>query len=198
MKNKEIQEQRMRGYFIQAAKEILVGEGIKSLSVRSVSERAGYSYTTLYSYFIDLNDLIFYCVKDFYQECFDFVNNDSDNNAQGLDVIEHKAMSYIKYFINYPSVFELFFIERVLNFGNKEETIKLITNSLTSMSKQNWDNLLTNNILDTNTINKKQVKLQLLVTGLLIHYINRRDPAQYSEFMSIATEQIHDILFGTL
>jgi AcrR family transcriptional regulator len=198
MKNKEIQEQRMRGYFIQAAKEILVGEGIKSLSVRSVSERAGYSYTTLYSYFIDLNDLIFYCVKDFYQECFNFVNNNNDNNAQGLEGIEQKAMSYIKYFINYPSVFELFFIERVLNFGNKEETIKLITNSLTSISKQNWDHLLTNNIIDTNSINKKQVILQLLVTGLLIHYINRRDPAQYSEFMSLATEQIHDILFGTL
>lgn len=195
MKNKEIQEQRMKGYFIQAAKEILVGEGIKSLSVRSVSERAGYSYTTLYSYFIDLNDLIFYCVRDFYQECFDFVNNGTDNNAQGLDVIENKAMSYIKYFINYPSVFELFFIERVLNFGNKEETIKLITNSLTSISKQNWDQIETNKVFDASTIHKKQVQLQLLVTGLLIHYINRRDPAQYSEFMSIASEQIHDILF---
>ena len=51
MNNKELKEQRIKGYFIQAAKEILVGEGIKSLSVRSVSERAGYSYTTIYNYF---------------------------------------------------------------------------------------------------------------------------------------------------
>ena len=51
MENKEIQEERVRSYFVQAANEILRGEGITNLSVRNVSEKAGYSYATLYNYF---------------------------------------------------------------------------------------------------------------------------------------------------
>ena len=49
MKNKEIQEKRMRDYFIQATREILKGEGIESISVRNIADRAGYSYATLYN-----------------------------------------------------------------------------------------------------------------------------------------------------
>ena len=55
MKNKIIQEQRIKGYVIQAAKEILKGEGLKSISVRNIADQAGYSYATLYNYFKDIN-----------------------------------------------------------------------------------------------------------------------------------------------
>ena len=41
MQKKEIQEQRIKGYFIEAAKEMLKGEGLKSISVRNIAERAG-------------------------------------------------------------------------------------------------------------------------------------------------------------
>ncbi len=65
MKNKDVHEMRMKNYFIQATKEILKYERIKHVSVRSVAGRSGYSYTTIYNYFKDLNDLVFYCVEDF-------------------------------------------------------------------------------------------------------------------------------------
>ena len=55
----------MRGYFIQAAKEILKGEGLESMSVRNIADQAGYSYATLYNYFKDVKDLILECIKDF-------------------------------------------------------------------------------------------------------------------------------------
>ena len=45
-RNKEIQEQRVRQYFIDATREILKGEGLKAVNVRAVSERAGYSFAT--------------------------------------------------------------------------------------------------------------------------------------------------------
>ena len=55
--------------FNEANKETLKGEGLKAVSVRTVSEQAGYSFATLYNYFKDLNELIFICVKDFMMEC---------------------------------------------------------------------------------------------------------------------------------
>jgi AcrR family transcriptional regulator len=195
MNNKELKEQRIKGYFIQAAKEILVGEGIKSLSVRTVSERAGYSYTTIYNYFEDLNDLIFYCVQDFYQECFEFVNGNNSENLNNLSKIEAKVMEYIKYFVNYPSVFELFFIERVINFGNKVQTIDLITNSLKNIMQKEWDKSIAHHQVSSSEAVKMQNRLQLSVTGLLLFYINRRTPAEYSEFMRNSKQEIHSILF---
>ena len=64
MDKKIIQEERMKGYFIQATKEILKGEGLRAASVRNIADQAGYSYATLYNYFKDIKELIFVCIKD--------------------------------------------------------------------------------------------------------------------------------------
>jgi AcrR family transcriptional regulator len=105
MSNKEIQEQRMRGYFIQATKEILRGEGLRNVSVRNIAERAGYSYATLYNYFKDIKDLIFECVKDFQAECEDHVRRETKNSARGKEKIEAIVKAYVKYFVQYPGIF---------------------------------------------------------------------------------------------
>ena len=49
-----IQEERIRKYFIDAAKELIRGEGLSVVTARNVAERAGYSYATLYNYFKDI------------------------------------------------------------------------------------------------------------------------------------------------
>ena len=82
MNRKEIQEERMKNYFIDATKEIITGEGIKALSVRSIAEKAGYSFATLYNYFKDVKDLIFYCVQDFSQECREYVVSRTENEER--------------------------------------------------------------------------------------------------------------------
>lgn len=73
MRNRQIQEERIKTYFLDAAKNLLRAEGLKGVSVRNVAYRAGYSYATLYNYFKDINDLLFRCVEDFCQEVGDFV-----------------------------------------------------------------------------------------------------------------------------
>ena len=105
MKNKEIQEERIKGYFIEAAKEMLKGEGLKSISVRNIADRAGYSYTTLYNYFKDLNELIFLCVKDFQNECAQSISDEVRNKPQGFEKIKAITKAYINYFVQYPGIF---------------------------------------------------------------------------------------------
>ncbi|MDP4092633.1 MAG: TetR/AcrR family transcriptional regulator, partial [Bacillota bacterium] len=56
--NKELQKSRMKKYFIDAAKEILVNEGVSNVSVRKVGEVTGYSYATIYNYFKNLDHLL--------------------------------------------------------------------------------------------------------------------------------------------
>ena len=49
--NKDIQTERLLRYFLDAAKNIIKSEGLDALTVRSVADKAGYSYGTLYNYY---------------------------------------------------------------------------------------------------------------------------------------------------
>src|SRR5882757_3650074 len=111
MKNKEIQGQRMRGYFLAATKELLKAEGLRSVNVRSIADKAGYSPATMYSYFKDANELVFLCVHDFNEECRQHVKDRIKRSEKGITSIKAAVKAYAEFFIQYPGVFELFFIE---------------------------------------------------------------------------------------
>ena len=53
-----IKNKRVKSYFVEAAKGIILSEGVENVSVRKVADRAGYTFTTIYNYFRDLNELL--------------------------------------------------------------------------------------------------------------------------------------------
>lgn len=195
MKNKEIQEKRMKDYFIQATKDILRGEGLKSLSVRNIADRAGYSYATLYNYFKDVNDLVFLCVNDFQEDCESFVTNQTKKNPKGLEKIKATILAYINYFVEYPGIFDLFYLAKVSDFGNKQTTINVISNSLDNVCDAEWNYCICHNLLPIEKVESIKSQLKHIVVGLLLLYINRRTPNSYSEFINQANIQI-DFLLG--
>ncbi|MGE5356733.1 MAG: TetR/AcrR family transcriptional regulator [Deltaproteobacteria bacterium] len=194
MKNKEIQEKRMKEYFIRATKEILKSEGIKSISVRNISEQAGYSYTTLYNYFKDINDLIFYCVNDFNEECKLFVENQTKENLLGKEKFRAKIIAYINYFIEYPSIFELFYIERMGDFGNKQTTINIISNSLDDIYVEELNYCINQNLIRPEKVEIVKSQFKYVVSGLLLLYLNRMIPISYEEFQNQVNVHIDSLL----
>ena len=126
MNNKEIQEQLMKGYFMQATKELLKGEGLKSLNVRNIAQQAGYSFATLYNYFKDVKELVFLCVEDFQKECAAEITQKVNGIPSGPEKIKAITKAYMAYFVQYPSVFNLFFIEKLGDIGQKQPTANLI------------------------------------------------------------------------
>ena len=194
MLNKEIQEQRMKNYFIQATKEILKGEGLRAVSVRNVADRAGYSYATLYNYFKDIKDLIFECVKDFQEEGEEFVTAEVRTSTHGMEKIKSITKAYMKYFIQYPGIFELFYIEKTINLVNKQPTIDLINTFLDRLCTEEWEYLIKNKILKKKDADIIKSKLRYLVPGILLLYLTRGNPATYKEFINITNEQLDDII----
>lgn len=190
MGNKEIQEQRMKGYFIQAAKEILSGEGLRNISVRNIAERAGYSYATLYNYFKDVKDLIFECVRDFQTECEEYVRKETKNNARGKEKIEAIVRAYVKYFVQYPGIFELFFLEKINDIGSKEVTIDLICNFLDRLCAEEWDYCVSKKVYSPKAASIKRKQIIYTTSGLLLLYINRRYPPAYRDFLNTLDEQL--------
>jgi AcrR family transcriptional regulator len=194
MDRKQIQEQRMKSYFIQAAKDMLKGEGLKSLSVRSVADRAGYSFATLYNYFKDLNELIFACVKDFQEECLEIVTGKTKNIPNGKEKIKATVMAYISYFLEYPGVFELFFLERMGNIGNKQATSELIYTFLDRLCEEQWMYCLKENMVDSEKVSSQKAQLRFAIMGMLLFYENRLQPESYPEFMKLVNKQIDEII----
>ncbi len=194
MDKKEIQEQRMRGYFIEAAKEIIRGEGFKAINVRNIAERAGYSYTTLYNYFKDINDLIFVCVKDFQDECSQFISDQVKNDLIGLEKIKSKAIALSDYFIQYPGIFELFFIEKISDLNAKQSTTELIYNYLDGICEEDWKYCIEQKLLARKDSDYYKAQLKFFIIGQLTFYLNRRQPSDYKEFITLRDQQITQLL----
>jgi AcrR family transcriptional regulator len=195
MKNKELQEQRMRGYFIEAAKNLIKGEGIRSVSVRAVADHAGYSFATMYNYFRDLNELIFLCVQDFQEECRLDVE-EQVKKAKGTchEKLKARVMAYIRFFTEYPGIFELFYTARAFDLGNREGTLTTIEHSLEQICRPVWEDCLKSGSLTEEQAAEMGESLRYAVTGLLLMYLNRRRPASYADFQMVVHRQVDRIL----
>jgi len=194
MDKKEIQEQRIRGYFINATKELLKGEGLSAVSVRHIADKAGYSYATLYNYFKDSNDLIFECVRDFQAECEASVLSKVKKSEQGKDAIKATVMAYVEYFTEYPGVFELFFLERMGNIGNKQSISELIYTFLDRLCDPHWEYCIAQNSCDRISAEKKKRQLRFCIMGMLLFYQNRRQPENYNDFLQLLNNQVEEII----
>ncbi len=194
MKNKDIQEQRMKGYFIQATKEMLKSEGLKSLSVRSVADKAGYSYTTMYNYFKDLNELVFYCVEDFFNECREFAEERTANIPNSIEKLKSKIVAYANYFIEYPGIFDLFFLERMGDLRQKQSAIDLISLSLDRICEAEWTYCLEHKLIQSGNGEQLKSKIRFIVIGLLLLYLNRATPAAYPDFIQQLNCQLNELI----
>jgi AcrR family transcriptional regulator len=194
MDKKDIQEQRMRNYFIEAAKEIIRGEGFKAISVRNIAERAGYSYTTLYNYFKDIKDLIFVCVTDFQDECVQFISDQVKKDLNGIDGVKSKAIAFSDYFIQYPGIFELFYVEKISDLDAQQSTTKLIYSFLDRICEDDWNYCIEKKLLTKEETEDYKTQLQFFITGLLLFYLNRRQPSDYKEFITLRDRQVNNLL----
>ncbi|MBV8252054.1 MAG: TetR/AcrR family transcriptional regulator [Chitinophaga sp.] len=183
---KEIQEQRVRGYFIAATKEILKSEGLKSVSVRNIADRAGYSFASLYNYFKDAKELVFLCVKDFREECIAYAQEKAASKPAGAKHLKAVTLAYLEYFIQYPGIHDLFFNEKLSDIGHTGDTTSLVVSLLETLSESDWQHIAKHEKLSGKEVGHRQSALLLGTTGILSLYLNRRYPATYEAFLKQA------------
>lgn len=194
MEKKQIQEERMRGYFIEATKNILRSEGVKGISVRSIADVAGYSFATLYNYFRDVRELIFICVGDFQDECRTWVGQRTAEIPAGSDHLKATVAAYVNYFAEYPGIFQLFFLEKLNDISSSRTIADHIYGFLDSLCEADWQHLLAENKLDSETVSLKKEMINNLTAGLLLFYLNRVSPASWQEFARQTKQQTETII----
>lgn len=180
MDNKSIQEQRIRSFFVESCKSIIRGEGLKGVSVRNVADEAGYSAATLYNYFKDIYALLNVCIEEFLDEVEDFVAKDAKQSNDAIESLRAKSYSFVKYFIQYPGIYELLFLEKISNLGFNPEISKRFEKLLTGMIDEEMAQLLKGNHSDDAEL---LVGMYVaMVQGYLLLYMNKRIPADFVEF----------------
>jgi AcrR family transcriptional regulator len=192
MADKETKALRMKNCFVDAARQILRGEGLRCVSARNVAEKAGYSYATLYHYFEDMKDLMFECVKDFQEECAGFVGQRTAGIPDGSAKIRAVCRSYVQYFVQYPSVFELFFTESAPEISRHGATPGLIHGFLNRLCADSWASLA--GAVTAPEVRQKKALLNYMLNGLLLMHVNRRLVLEYGEFMALVDDQLDAVL----
>ncbi len=195
MDKKEIQEQRTRGYFTEATREMLKGERLRSINVRAVAERAGYSYATLYNYFKDIKELVFICVKGFQEEAGIIIANETSNVPRGKEKIQAIMKSYIRYFVQYPGIFELFFIEKMNDIGANQPTASLIYSFPDRLCDTEWQFLAEQKQVNEERAAVLKNQLKYVVTGMMLFYMHRGQPAGFNEFNAMVDKQLNSIMY---
>ncbi len=70
-RKKQLRQRRMMQYFMDAAQKIIETEGIDAVTIRKVSDRAGYNSATMYNYFTDVEQLLSFTLLQIVMEYFD-------------------------------------------------------------------------------------------------------------------------------
>lgn len=108
-----IKSQRVKSYFIQAAKEIIVNEGVENVSVRKVADKAGYAYTTIYNYFTDINELLKAVKDDMIRDVMSHMQENMQDKINDLEGIKKSNRAYVKYYMDHPHIFHFFYSYRL-------------------------------------------------------------------------------------
>ena len=104
--------------------------------------------------------------------------------------MKNVILAYIRYFVEYPGIFDLFYLAQGGDFGNKQTIIEVIYKSLDKVCINEWDYCLKRKIFQEDNIEQLKTQLRYSVIGLLLLYLNRLTPKTYTEFIKEANTMI--------
>ncbi len=108
-----LKNQRVRSYFVQAAKKIILDEGVENVSVRKVADLAGYTFSTIYNYFNNLNELLQDVKTEMIHDLIEHMKKEQPQEVFNTDDIKKQNRLYVEYFIQNPNVFSFFYSYRL-------------------------------------------------------------------------------------
>ena len=195
MNRKTIQEQRKKGYFIEAAKKIIKEDGVANLTVKKVADLAGFAPGTLYNYFTDLNALLAYCALDFWQECKEYVLKVAGENDGMKRKIIDSSSAYVDYFFNNQNVFKLMFLE---DFGKIPDEIKekFYNPDVVLLFFSYFEECVEEGLIPSGNLKSIVNIVANFIHGILLFYIMGRTKETREEIQLLLEEQI-DYLMNT-
>jgi len=163
--SRNLKQQRVSSYFVQSAKEIILLEGVGSVSVRKVAESAGYSFSTIYKYFSDLEALLrevkAVMIQDLFMEMQNVIPAKMD-----LDDIKKLNRFYASYYLERPHVFHFFYSYKL----HPKETLTVNLPSFTDVWQKSYQGFVQSGRISAEMLPRISKIIIYTLHGLLALY----------------------------
>ena len=175
MNKRTIKKHRSMSYFIDATVQIMDEEGMEFVTIRKVSDLAGYNSATLYNYFKNLDELILYAsvrhLREYTLDLANYLKDVTDSVDRYYKIWE----CFLKHSFLHPEIYNIVFFGKYSTSLNNiiEEYYSIFPEELEDQPQDLLPMLLGSNLYSRN--------LALLLNVQKDGYINKENLASVNE-----------------
>lgn len=107
--------EQVKDGFVQAAKEIILREGVAAVSVRKIAQATGYSYATIYHYFADINALLLAVKERMVEDVASQMTSAEMPSFRDVADIQRMNRLYVHFYLDNPHIYDFFYTYRFTN-----------------------------------------------------------------------------------
>ena len=210
--NKDIKKKRTLKIFIEATREIIEEKGINKVTIRGVAKKAGYNSATIYNYFDNCKQLIFFASLDFlgeYSQAMpDYIADADDEIDRFIKMWE----CFCKYSFENPNIYYAIFTD---NIGDHPEILMekyfnlfpeklgtppadllpmLLDPDLSHRAAIASKPLIEENYLEESKARQMDNMITYIYHGMLTLMVNQRIEYSSDQALNIITKQIKAIV----
>lgn len=104
------QKESLRRKILDAARQILLEEGLQQLSMRRIAQRIEYTPTTIYLYFKDKADIIFHLCEEVYGRVAEVMQTAGAGVEDPIECLRVSMRSYIEFGLSQPDRYRIAFM----------------------------------------------------------------------------------------
>ena len=171
---KKLKAERVKQFFAETAKEMIIKEGVSSISVRKVADLAAYSYATMYNHFKNLDELLWYTRNIMIGDIVEHIKENNRTEIRDVESIKKLFKTYVDYFIEYPNVFEFLFFHHLDKSGKKVTSIAQEID-FDEMHKATFKYFVLSGKLNIKELEIITKTLVFSIQGMLMTYISNKD-----------------------
>lgn len=159
---KTIQRYRIMRYFIEATHSIIENEGAETLTIRKVSDLAGYNSATLYNYFSSLDNLIAFSSLRYLKYYSDDLKNYVSPDMNSYCVYISIWKCFCKHAFQNPDIYhKIFFTELHSSIATSIQTYyKIFPDDLQDFEAAKFKSMLIGETIESRTIQLLQKPVQ--------------------------------------
>lgn len=159
---KTIQRRRIMRYFVEATHAIIESEGPETLTIRKVSDLAGYNSATLYNYFSSLDNLIAFSslryLKYYSNDLKNYLSTDMDSYCVYINIWK----CFCKHAFQNPDIYhKIFFTELSSSLSTSIRTYyEIFPDDLQDFETAKFKTMLIGETIESRTIQSLQKSVQ--------------------------------------
>lgn len=119
---RQLKSERVKKVFALTARDMIHEEGITSVTVRKVAERAGYSLGTVYNHFKNIDELLWMTRDYMIREIADLLTKQAPK-VESVESLAEIMVQYADYYRLNPNVFRFFYFHHLNQEDNHTSSV---------------------------------------------------------------------------